>query len=70
MSEINTHYMRELSEKYPDFIITLDQVDPDLCTRTQLLELILIAPNDFAKGFLLAKLSTRIMLASFTGISF
>lgn len=62
--------LQQLRESAPDWYAYFEDVDADICSREQLLDLINSAPNDAAKFFLLGKYTMRLAIASITGREF
>lgn len=48
----------------------MEFVDPDICSSSQLLDLMANAPDDLALGFLIGKLTLRQQIAEITGRPF
>ena len=57
----------DLKDSYPDWYFYLEDVNPDLATRQQLMELIETAPTLEARYYIFGKLTLRMQLARLIG---
>lgn len=59
-----------LRASHPEYFAYLEDVDPDLATRAEMLDLMNSAPTQDILMFVYAKFTTRIQIASITGRAF
>jgi hypothetical protein len=59
-----------LRDTHPDWYWKMDECDPDVCTRSELLDLIITAPNDLVRQYLYGKFTWRTNLSQMTGWPF
>jgi hypothetical protein len=59
-----------LRNTHPDWYAYLDDVDPDICDRAELVQLMNSAPTSAARHYLFGKFTMRIAISSITGRPF
>jgi hypothetical protein len=65
--------MREIlqvRESHPDWFYYFEDVDPDLCSREELIELMRTAPTPATRHFLHGKFTWRVRIAAYLGREF
>ncbi|MDL5034302.1 hypothetical protein QRD43_20540 [Pelomonas sp. APW6] len=62
--------LASLRTTHPDWYVFLDDVDPDICSRTDLVELMNTAPTPGARQYLFGKFTMRIAISLITGRPF
>ncbi len=62
--------LSSLKTTHPNWYAELDDVDPDICPRSDLVELMNTAPTPAARGYLLGKFTMRIAVSTITGRPF
>ena len=59
--------INSLKDSHPDWYYYLEEVDPDLANREEMMDLLQSAPTPEAKFFIFGKLTMRIQLARLYG---
>lgn len=62
--------IQSLRDTHPEYFAYFEDVDPDVASRADLLDLIASAPTDAVKFFLLGKFTMRMAIAAVTGREF
>lgn len=62
--------LREGQAKYPEWFGMFNQLDPDICTRDELLALMKTAPSEAYMGYLYGKFSMRTWNSDWSGSVF
>lgn len=62
--------IKELQQSHPDWFELFDDTLPDNAPRSEVVELMLSAPNDFSMGLMYGKYTMRLEIAAVTGRDF
>lgn len=68
--EMAMEKLRSESLAHDGWFASLDLIDPDTCTKDELLEILASAPSPFTRGYLYGKVTMRVEMSALTGRHF